>query len=246
MANPFGSADQTLSKNTGHTNQANLIRAMVPRSSSKWVEVISATAITDLTNGTYDADGYFGGDSTRRDAQYQLPVNLSPVGGYTIIAGLLYNSGGSADGDLYFGLRDSVGLTANCLIRCDIYNRRFNAYIYDSNSNSSSIVDLYCSPGGDAFGAAIQASSTAQKSYARIGSTNYPTTPNSGTSSLGGSAVCNLFGLNYASIYKCQYLFLYDTMLSETDINDIIADPGAVLTQSGGGSTKRIMTLGVG
>jgi hypothetical protein len=249
MANPFGGSDQTLSANTGHTNYANLVRAFIPRSSSKWVEVLSATSVTGLSSGSYDADGYFAGtDSTRRNAQYSLPANLNPSSGWTLIIGVKYNSaGGSAGGDTYVGILDSVGGTAQFRARLDAYNRRAMGYIVDSNSaQANTLAGTWLSPGGDTFSCVVQGSSSAQKAYTRIGSTNYPASPLTGTDSIGGSAVCDKLQVTYDSLWATQFVFLYNTAtISETDINAIMAAPEQVVTYTNSFFPRRMM-LGVG
>lgn len=238
MANPFGSTDQTLSKNTGHTNQANLVRALIPRSASKWVEVISGSLPTVPASGTYDSNGYFfGANGTRQLMTYTLPSSLNPSSTWTIIIGATYNSGGSlgTGSGVLHGLRDSVGGVAFFSLKLERYSRGVTCLHTDSNGVNSDINNASANPGNDVFSASISNQAGNQKGFYKASGGSL-TSIGTGTSTLGGSAVCDVFDLWYASLYGVQYAFLYDSYLSDANIESIMDDPGAVISYAASGS----------
>jgi hypothetical protein len=234
MANPFGSADQTLVKNTSHPNQLNLIRALVPRSTTKWVEVISASTPTVPATGTYDADGYFfGANGTNAAIEYTLPANLSSAGTLTIIVGLRYNSGGAnSGGGQTLGLVAST--TGDFRFYADRYSRRINASHYDSTAVSSGINFAWVQPSGNDFSGAVATTPGSQKAFCRVGATTTNTDPATSSSSLGGTASLNILRVDVATLYGIQYLFVYNDYLLTGDIETIMDAPGEVLSQAAG------------
>lgn len=245
MANPFGSADETLSKNSGHTNAANLVRACIPRSSSKWVEVIGDVPKTSLANGAYDADGYFyGTGTTREEVSWTISPVLNAGGNATLIVGLIHiaTTGTQTNGMGFVDIDNSTGAQLRFIF--DPYSRRIAAAHVDANSGTTGINNAYLDPGAVAFGAAIRTTAGDQRAFIRIdgSDTNIGTSTNSPT----GAANCEYLQINYRNNWKIQYMFVYDTNLSDTDIRSIIDNPGAVLTYTAASSSKRIMTLGVG
>lgn len=245
MANPFGGSDQTLSKNGSHPQQGSLVGAMIPRSASKIVEVISSTTITPTT-GTYNADGYFFGASGTNEAQTAvMSPSLQSAGSVTVIVGLLYNSGGASSGlGQGFGLTSS-GSVAEVRLYGDRYSRRVNVSHYDPNSIAPTMGNAFVSPSGDTFAAAYATSAGAQKGFIRIGTTTTNTSPATSSDTLTGGADLNTFRITLATQYGFQYVFIYNAFLTTPQIEAIMDDPGSVLSQSGGGGGGGPLKLAV-
>lgn len=238
MANPFGGSDEPLTKNTGHANQANLIFAWIPRTTTKIVEVVNAATITPA-GGTYDSDGFWLFNSTTRtDQAFTIASPLSPGNAFTIITAAKFNGGG----DVNVALGETVGLFANgntqprFYVRLDRYSRAVNAFIRDAagadaNGLNASLPD----PGADTFSAFVTGTVGAQSCAYRLGGS----TTSIGTDTEGGistsDASLDRIGVQCGTKWFHQYVFVYNAVLSAGDRNAIMDNPGAVISQAGGG-----------
>jgi len=236
MANPFGSNDEALSKNTNHANQANLIHAVIPRSAEKFVEVISASSITGLT-GVYDADGFWHPNTTTRtDVQFTISTPWPVGNNHTVIAGWYRNTGAGAPtsapnaGALKFG---GTPLTISTLTSD---GTQLSAFARDNSSQQGPGSYVSMSANG-AFAVCHKNNTTGpvQSGYRRVGSTNTPLTDTALTLGTTSSHNVDRVGIKTASRYPFLYLFIYDAALSDEDINAIIVTPGDVLSYTAGG-----------
>ena len=237
MANPFGGSDQALSKNTGHTNQANLVYAMIPRSTTKWREVINGSDVT-VAAGTYDADGYwYAGSSTRVDVGYTLGAELAPTATFTVITAALYRSGGDVSESTghIAGLWDASDSLPLFCVQMDRYARQARGRARDVGGSTSGVDGSWYNPGSDTFAFAHkQTSASTSSALYRVAST----TTAAGTGSAAGmntTAALDRIGVRAGTKYAHQYVFVYNAVLSDADINAIIDDPGAVITQAASG-----------
>jgi hypothetical protein len=236
MANPFGGSDQALSKNAGHANQASLLFAMIPRSTTKWREVVNGADVT-VGAGTYDADGYwYAGSSARVDVGYTIGAALAPTSAFTVICGNTYRSGGdvnTADGHIV-GMWDNDASFARFHIQFDRYARQGRGRVSDINGTGDGLNGSWHNPGADVFGFAMKSSGSASSALYRVGST----TTAAGTGNPGGldtSIILDRVGVRAGTKFSHQYVFVYNAALSDADINAIIDDPGAVITQAASG-----------
>jgi len=233
MANPFGSADEALSKNTGHANQANLVYAFIPRSTTKWREVITGTDIT-VGAGTYDADGYWYPSGTSFVDVF-MTIARSAGNLATVVCGSKYRSAGGGGGNsARFGMMDVAG-NSRFAIRHEIYSRNVMGQIRDSSGTSTGLEASYTDPGADVFGAAVKQNGTTQNALTRWGGT---TTALPSGSSTGLSTTDNALiraGVQTTNKWACQYVFVYDTNLSDANINSIIDTPSGVINVGGAG-----------
>lgn len=242
MANPFGSADEALTKNNGHTNAANLIFAWIPRSTTKIVEVVNAATINPA-GGNYDADGYWRFNSTTRtEFAFTISPGKSPGNAFTVITSNRYNSGGDVSVALghVAGMFATGSTTPRFFLRMDRYARSVNAFIRDNAGNdcnglNSSLPD----PGNDTFGAAVKGTSGSQKAIYRVSGAS--TTIGTDTSALISTSDASLdrIGVLAGTKYAHQYVFVYNAALSDADINAIIDNPGGVINVASGGFFSR-------
>jgi hypothetical protein len=232
MANPFGSADETLTKNTGHTNQANLIFAMIPRAANKWREVVTAVDVTPGSSGSYDADGYWRASGTSF-VDVLLTIAKSAGNAFTVIASSRYNSGGGGGGNACrFGMLDVAGNSRFC-IRHDVYSRQASGQIRDGSGTSTGVESSYYDPGVDTFSfAAKNNGSTAQAGLYRVSGTTTAAGTGNTAMSTSDNALTRL-GAQTTNKWACQYVFVYDASLSDADIEAIIDSPGGVISQGG-------------
>jgi hypothetical protein len=249
MANPFGGSDQALSKNTGHANQANLLFAMVPRSTTKWREVINAADVT-VGAGNYDADGYWrAGSSTRVDVGYTLGSPLAPNATLTIIAGVKYNSAGdvSVSYGHVAGLFDADNTFTRFHVQLDRYNRDARGQIMQNTGAGTNLAASWHSPGNDVFAFAVKRSGGTVNGLYRVGSTTTAAGSDTGvpTDSTWASTDLDRVGVRAGTKWQHQYVFVYNVALSDAEIDAIIDDPGAVLTQTSSFMPRRTL-LGVG
>jgi hypothetical protein len=239
MANPFGGSDQALSKNTGHANQANLLFAMIPRSTTKWREVVNAADVT-VGAGNYDADGYWrAGSSTRVDVGYTIGSPLAPAATLTVIAGIKYNAAGdvSVSYGHVAGLWDDSNLFTRFHIQCDRYNRDARGHISDNGGVSTALTSSWYNPGNDVSAFAVKRSGGNVNALYRVGSTTTQAGSDTGVSTVDAWDDLDLdrVGVRAGTKWAHQYVFVYNAALSDADIAAIIDDPGAVISQAGGG-----------
>jgi hypothetical protein len=236
MANPFGSNDEALSKNTNHANQANLLYAVIPRSSSKVVEVVNSGSITGLT-GAYNSDGYWHPNTTTRtDVVFTIAAPWPVGNNHTVITGWYRDMG--AGSPTFAGTsgvyRDAQAAYSISTINTDgisiTVGVRDNAYQLGPTGNMDN-------QGNTVFAVAHKNSTSGpvQSGYRRIGSTNTTFTSTALTMGTGTSDQVNRVGVKTASRFPFQYLFIYNTALSDADINSIIDSPGSVLSYSSSG-----------
>jgi len=243
MANPFGSADEVLSKNTGHTNQANLVFAMIPRGVNKWREVINGADVTPTASGNYDADGYWrSSNSTANFAEYVIGSPLNTGTARTLIMSVRYNSaGGGAGTNQHVGLWNNTGYTASSglfLIRVQHYSREYQGRVYDSvGSNASELVASNYNPGNDTSGVVLRGNDAtpAYDAYHRVSTTNTSMGSSTVNTILTNDAILNRVGCRITDKWAVQYVFVYDAVLNDTDVNAIIDNPGGVISQAGSG-----------
>jgi len=255
MANPFGAADEALSKNTGHTNQANLLYAFIPRSTTKIVEVINALTINPA-GGNYDADGFWRFNSTTR-TENAFTITARGAGDITtVIVGVRYNAGGDVNIGIgeFAGFFQSGDATNNRFFgRFYRYARNANAFIKDAGgSDASGLNTTLPDPGADTFALAVKHNgSNAQSAFSRHTATSTSIGTDS-TTALSSDGGLNRFGVWSGTKYAYQYIFAYNAYLSDADIEAIMDNPGSVIDVTGGGGgggvpkTNRIALLGVG
>jgi hypothetical protein len=239
MANPFGGSDQGLSKNTGHANQANLLFAMIPRSTTKWREVVNGADVT-VGAGNYDADGYWrAGSSTRVDVGYTIGSPPTPAATLTVIAGLKYNSAGdvSVSYGHASGLYNSAETFSRFHVQSDRYGQESRGQIMNEVGAGTGLAGSWYNPGNDVFGFAIKRSGGNVNGLYRVGSTTTAAGSDTGvpTTSEWANATLNRVGVRAGTKWQHQYVFVYNAALSDADINAIIDDPGAVITQAASG-----------
>jgi hypothetical protein len=240
MANPFGSADEALSKNTGHANQANLVYAMIPRSVNKWREVINGADITPDASGNYDADGYWRSSNTTANfAQYTIGSPLDTGDPRTIVVGIRHNgAGGGSSTQPHAGVWNNANFTSQgrFWVRFQHYSREYQTQLIDGSGNAiSALTTSQYNPGADDSAVYLRASSasTLQEAKYRVSGAN--TSMGSATSGvpLDNDAYLDRVGVRLTNKWAVQYLFVYNALLSEADINAIIDDPGSVISQGG-------------
>lgn len=245
MANPFGGSDESLSKNTGHANQANLVYAWIPRSSTKIVEVINAQTINPA-GGNYDADGYWRFNSTTRTENAFAVSGESAGDARTVIVGARYNSAGDVNISIgeFAGLFKSGEATVNrFLIRLYRYARNVNAFVVDNGGGSAAGLNgSLPDPGDDTFGAAVKHNGTnAQSCLYRVGSTTTQIGSDTFTGLSDSDNGLNRVGVWSGTKYAYQYIFVYNAALSDADINAIIDNPGGVI--STGGAANQVVKV---
>jgi hypothetical protein len=245
MANPFGGSDEPLSKNTGHTNQANLIFALVPRSTTKVREVINGVDVTPAGgSGNYDADGYLRSTSgTLLTADYTIASPRSAGQATTTIVGLRYNSGGTGSGSaMIVGMVNSAdyGTTgvSRHLIRPYVYSRVLYPFVRDAAGIDATMSNA--DPGADTCGAWVKGSDAvpSYSSSARasgVGNTSLGSSTNPNLSTTDASL--DRLSIRVTSKWACQFVFVYDTVLSDADIEAIIDNPAGVLNVGTVGAT---------
>lgn len=229
MPNPFGGNDEVLAKNTSHPSQATLLYAFLPRTTTKWTEVITATDVTTAA-GNYDADGYFFG-ANGTTVQVDLTISsLHAAQTITFIAAARYNSGGAANPTQVMGLQSTT--SGNFYALLDRYNRRVQVQHYDSNSvtpgNNFSLID----PGNNDFSFSMRTEPGNQRAMSRIGVTT--STIGNSTDTLTGSATLNKLRVSVATLYGLRYIFVYSNYLGDAAIEYIMDAPGEVLSQAAG------------
>jgi hypothetical protein len=246
MANPFGGSDEALSKNTGHTNQANLIYAVVPRTTSKIHEVITNTDFSGVATGTYDADGYWTPNSTTVGT-YSKAISARAINAdWTIIVGCKrVPAAGNGSSHSFVGLGQTATSAAaygGDGIFIARLNSEFEAIQGSQFDGGSAGINQEIYPVSDVdgpYGIALAGrnSTAEQKGWIRTpgGSTLHTFTP--ATTSLNGSINLNYLLFHTQNRWPLQYLFVYDSYLSDTDINAIIDSPGSVLSAAGGDAT---------
>jgi hypothetical protein len=241
MANPFGGSDETLSKNTGHTNQENLIYAVVPRTTSKIVEVIGGTNLSGVATGTYDSDGFWTPNSTTVGA-YSKAISARAINqDWTIILGCKGVNDDVSIGSThsYVGLCEvdtvPTATDAYCILKLDNQFRAISAVQWDTAAAGVN-QQIYPVSNNGPYGIVLAGrnSPAAQKAWIRSAGSNIHTyTPT--TTSLSGSRNMNYLLFHTQNRWPLQYLFVYDAYLSDADINAIIDDPGAVISSASGG-----------
>lgn len=241
MANPFGGSDEALTVNTGHTNYGDLLFAYIPRSTTKFVEVVNAATVTP-TAGNYDADGYWRASGTSTNTSfYTLGTARSAGLAHTLIVGLRYNSAGGGSGAIQFGLGDSTPSTSINCVQCrpDVYARQMNGRLCDNAGfDSGGIRSASYNPGADTSAYALKSTSTGAtvNAFTRVSGTN---TANGSDSTVNLSTTDN--GLTRLVVkttnkWAFQYIFVYGAALSDANIDSIIDDPGSVISVASGGT----------
>lgn len=257
MANPFGGSNETLTKNASHANQANLIYAFVPRSSSVVAEAINATTDTPTNVGSYDADGYLIGSSSVSVGTITRAVsgcNLNSA--LTLIVGFKRVTSGSSLNCIY-GVYTGI-------VEQSIYAAANGQFAPTTNDDTGGQWYSYQTPANAFIGCATTSRPTAQRGRWRTNTASQTTGWAAGQAvTVGnynyGASAMGTFRAQWNTDWGFQYAFIYADngqgsntgALSTADIDAIIADPGAVLTQgaapaSGVPKTNRFSLLGVG
>jgi hypothetical protein len=257
MANPFGSADETLSKNGGHVNQANLIFALIPRAANKMVEVINAATVTPSASGSYDVDGYWRSANTALStADYTIASARSAGQDQTLIALVRYNSGGggSTPSAQVLGMFNDAtgggGGPSRYFCRQDVYSRSLEPFIRDGSSNAAGLTAT--DPGADTSGIGIKGGDSVPAYSALIrhsGTTTVAAGSSTNANVSASDATLNRLVIRTTNKWACQAVFVYDAILSDAHIEAIIDDPGAVISYAAAGGvpkTTRLTMLGIG
>jgi hypothetical protein len=239
MANPFSGT--ITGKNTGHTNQANLLYAVIPRSTSSIVEVINSytMSLAGAAVGSYDSDGYLiGGDAGATTYIYKTGVAAFDfTSSFTIIAGIKYLGGGSG-GDTYGGIYHASDGSKRILLHPDVFAQRGRPDVTDG---SLQFLTAYSDFASAHTGMALKSTAGAQSSGYITGASSPPsgTYTSIGTDNETFNFTADMTQLTFATTaaWGWQYLFVYNDDLSDADIEAIIENPGGVLSFSGG-STK--------
>jgi hypothetical protein len=235
MANPFSGT--ITGKNTGHTNQANLLYALIPRSTSSVIEVINSgtASLSGNAFGSYDADGYLIGGSTSSvsTAIYTVPT-FDITSSFTIIAGFKY-LGSGAGGAIRAGITHASNPAIKLEITPDYANRRGRP---DFSDGGAQFLPGYTTFGADHVGIAAKSTPGAQSSGYVEGSSSPPsgTYTSIGTDTDTFSTVASDLTLLFfqgVSSWGWQYVFVYNDDLSDANIESIIEDPGSVLSFGG-------------
>jgi hypothetical protein len=254
MANPFGGNDEALSANTGHAKYSNLKYALVPRSVSKWRDVLSSADLTpDVNGGSYDADGYFFGPSSTTNSTITKSISssyLTSGGAKTIIVGFNYlGTPGGAAMNFYGLYSSSQGHVIN-FIEFDTFDDRVRRRCVDYNFNDANSAFLGSVSTGS-FAVVQKTVDGAQKNYLRRSTTNTGVGTD-GTVSLGTGANDNLDRLRVVTYSRIgvQYIFVYDATLTDGECDGIIDSPGGVISYSGGGGgipkSTKFFLMGIG
>lgn len=259
MANPFGGSDEALSKNSGHTNQANLIYAVVPRTATKFREVIVGNDIT-VSSGTYDSDGYYIAPSTTLAEYWHTIASRNINQPWTVILGIRRTATGADNGTvsdhMFFGLRKSTANVFPWNPQITIRANKTYAAIAGQMLDHTSAPALSNEPYPlynvtTVYGVAVKGDGTNQSGFVRIAGTDrhffpatYSTATDTGyaTVALSTASASDLdrIYLGLASQWPFQYLFVYDAALSVANIRSIIDSPGDVLSMAGGDATAAL------
>lgn len=243
MANPFGGSDETLTVNGQYSNAANLIYAVIPRSSSKFVEVVNASVINGL-QGAYDADGYwYTGDNVRQSIEFTNPSGLRCGHTHTIISGWYRNSAaGNQDFEGRAGLRNSTSSAISSA-----------SMLTDGSSAYSRAIDnsFHLGPAGSitttsntvlAIAHKHNASGPEQRGWRRVGGSNTNLTTTTATLTTTSADLFDKVGARTASKWRFQYLFVYNVYLDDAVINDIMDTPANVITVGSGSTAPTLLT----
>lgn len=236
MANPFGSNDETLTVNGQYSNAVNLIYAVIPRSATKFVEVVNGSVLQ--TTGVYDSDGYwYTGDNVRKSIEFDNTAGLRCGNTHTIITGWYRDStAGTQDFEGRGGLRNtasSAGSFANMTVdgvtvQSRAVDNSFNTGPLGSITTTSNtvlaMVHKHNSAGPE------------QRGWRRVGGSNTNLTTTTATLTTTTADLFNKVGCRTASKWRFQYLFVYNAYLEDSVINDIMDTPANVITV-GSGST---------
>lgn len=254
MANPFGGSDEALALNTGHGSYGSLVLCIVPRTTTKFREVVNSADVTTGETGTYDADGFwFGASSTRVASIYTIPTPFAAGSAHTVIYGLK-RTGSSVTDAAYVGLYKDGGTTVRSL--SSLGNSSPPDQIYpqirdaDFDSGLSSFSTVTSST--NAFGGThAHNGSNAQKFFTRFSSTNDATQSTSATTlDTDSSANLDRAGVYATSRWGFQYLFVYSAYLDDSVIEAIIDDPTTVVSAASSdvtvGASGSAATSGIG
>jgi hypothetical protein len=252
VANPFSGT--ITGKNTGHTNQANLVYAMIPRSTTVIKEIITDTnaTLSGAAVGSYDADGYiFGSTAASNSTAVLTGLSLNVQNAITIIAGIYY-TGTNGDGVPTIGMDDAGASTRYIRFRQDGYQRRGYA---ETSEGSLIFQSGYTSYGNNHIGLASRTTAGAQAAKYIDGTTSPPsgtlTTYTTGTDTKTfGSGGLDRIVFQFTATWGLQYLLVYNASLSDADIETIIENPGNVLSYEAGSSgipkSTKFFLMGIG
>lgn len=238
MPNPFGG---TISgKNTSHTNQNNLVYALIPRSTSNVREIVGDTAATlsGASMGSYDADGYLFGSSATSASYASVTVGgLGNSAAQTVIMGMKWVGAGNS-GIVGGYLSRSAEPYVLSGIYPDEYANRTRMRITDGTRDFN---NGYLALSSAYSAAAVTSTAGAQKArYLNDSALNgnggiagtIQSHGSDGTFTMTGGNMDSLT-IQVASAWGIQYLLIYNAVLSDGDIQAIMANPGAVVNQTG-------------
>lgn len=263
MANPFGG---TLEVNQDHTNYASLQAAQIPRSTSLVKEVVSdANASITGSLAAYDSDGYLSASGSSVTIESTISSSVSMAGPCTIIT-FCRRVGTSVNDSVFKATNSSAGY-----VQVGHYH---DAYVYRCGTNVTDGTNNW-QPGhnmnyGDSnpryLAIAVvndpgASGGTRQRGRWRentsLNASGGITATSSQSESTANLVTNNNNGqLNTVQAYfntdvMWQGTFVYNAALSDGDIDAIFADPGAVVSQTGGGGggvpkSTKLSLLGVG
>jgi len=254
MSNWFGTSDEPLYVNFSHAKAANLLYAVIPRSTTKAVEVVSGAVVT-MSGGAYDAEGYWSsGITTRGQCEYTI-VSGPMSSGYehTVITAWVRDMGqGTPSATCHGGMRISTG---SAFSYCSLTTDGLTGWsrVMD-NSTASGPANNITMTGRTyfAFCHANFPTNTSQYGHIRFGTTNQNATNTALTFTTGTTDRFDRVGCRTASRYRWAYTMVWNVALGDTEMDAIMDDPTlAVFTQfPAGGITSvqvdRGRTLGRG
>jgi hypothetical protein len=236
MANPFGGSDEALSVVPGHTNAANLVYAMVPRTANKWREVVNAADVTPTASGNYDADGFWrSANTTFNVAAYTIGSPLNTGTARTMICAVRYNSGGGGSGgNPHAGCWNAVNFATagRFYLRMDIYAQQYQGHIMDDvGSSAVGLTSAQYNPGNTTSSIVIRGNSAtpAQSAYHRVGSTNTSMGTETSSAIKQNDAYLDRVGCRTTNKWAVQFVFVYNAVLSDADVNAIMDNPAGVI-----------------
>jgi hypothetical protein len=248
VANPFSGT--ITGKNTGHANQANLVYAVIPRSSSVIKEIISdtTTTISGAAGYSYNANGYWiGGSASSLSVGSDLAVTgFANSAAHTVIAGFAWMGGSPTSSDALAGMyRNAETYVQSYAAMMDGFAKRLRQRMTDGTRDW---IMSWITPTNSFFASALISSGTAQSGYYYDGTAPEFTGTSTAFSDTGGTMAGGTMDRLYLAVnssWGVQYLFVYNTNLSQADVEAIMKNPGAVVNQTGTFQPRRMM-LGVG
>jgi hypothetical protein len=253
MANIFGANDEALLVNSNHPNAGDLLYAIIPRSTTKFVEVVSGYSGTLGTAGAYDSDGYLTSTTTTR-LLVEMSITSGPMrSGYahTIITGWKRDMGQGAPAfTTTGGMRISTATAfSNANLAIDGttgYSKVFDNASTSGPTGSVSLTGLT----QFAFAHSQDPVAPAQIGYIRVDQANTNLTPTTATLTTGTNDRFDKVGFRTGSRYRCAFVFVFDVVVDPSIIDYTIDDPTLLISMQGGGvdsvRVDRGRTLGRG